>query len=642
MKILQRGIIAVIVFFLFLNTYYTDAKIIEKQVAKGKTITLIGIENGKWKASNHHIKISSIKKNKCYIKGMSYGTSIIKCWKNGQVHTWRVIIDEPSVKKKTYNIKEGKTLKIRIRGVHKNSKIKWKSKKKKTKVIKSKIIKRKKNKYEIDYSIKVSKYGRDTLEFIIGKKHFFIDINIKHSCKNHMKWETIKNKKEYIKKKSTCKICKKKLGIYQFNKTGIVDINQVNDKELYGNITIKNGINIIPYNFCSNNKNITGVTIPESVKEIADFAFSGCTNLQYIIIKGNSLKYIRYAAFNLCQPGLKEFPELPDSVEVIEDHAFCHTNSASFKNGIFRIPQNLKLIGKQSDYIKDSFGNYVEQSNNGFNTTHVFYDVGGKSQSPLVSFVGESTNYISIDGILYRKKSSSDKTPVYLISVPSGKKEYDQFEYDNGIKEGVYVMPNSVVAGAELCLNNYNNTMKKVVFSDSFDFSKRCNPFQCETYNVSMLYEGIPYANGFSILGGYGNINYKECDVRKTNKKYKAYKGCIYNSDYSKLWAVPPCISSVYLHDNTSKIDSGAFYQSFFGTPNNPNTGDGYEKWINDPTAKSSYSSEKKIVEFNYNKNNFKLLDKNIEDMTISEKIVYHTVKNILKNNNSKYNIHFR
>lgn len=59
---------------------------------------------------------------------------------------------------------------------------------------------------------------------------------------------------------------------------------------------IQDGIGIIPKRAFCNNTNLTEIIIPNSVKEICIFAFSGCAGLKRIILP-NSVKYIGQSAF---------------------------------------------------------------------------------------------------------------------------------------------------------------------------------------------------------------------------------------------------------------------------------------------------------------------------------------------------------
>ena len=92
----------------------------------------------------------------------------------------------------------------------------------------------------------------------------------------------------------------------------------------------------------SSNKNITSVTIPDSVTAILDDAFDGCTSLQSVLFGENSkLMSIAGGAFAQCE-NLKEL-ELPNGLTTIGSGAF-------FKSGLtsITIPVSVKTIADQA------------------------------------------------------------------------------------------------------------------------------------------------------------------------------------------------------------------------------------------------------------------------------------------------------
>lgn len=79
-------------------------------------------------------------------------------------------------------------------------------------------------------------------------------------------------------------------------------------------------------------------TIPDSVKEIANGAFSGCIGLTSIKIP-SSVSRIGKMAFNEC--GSLHSIRIPDSVTVIDDNAFCDC----FGLKVVEIPSSVTEIG---------------------------------------------------------------------------------------------------------------------------------------------------------------------------------------------------------------------------------------------------------------------------------------------------------
>lgn len=86
---------------------------------------------------------------------------------------------------------------------------------------------------------------------------------------------------------------------------------------------------------------LTHVTIPDSVKEIRDHAFSGCSCLNSIDFSKN-LESIGWAAFALCN-GLSEI-DLPDSLKEIGPDAFAYCESLEKVS----LPKKLEYLGSAS------------------------------------------------------------------------------------------------------------------------------------------------------------------------------------------------------------------------------------------------------------------------------------------------------
>lgn len=152
-----------------------------------------------------------------------------------------------------------------------------------------------------------------------------------------------------------------------------------------------------------------------------------------------------------------------------------------------------------------------------------------------------------------------------------------------------------------------------------------------------MFYNGKPYSNAVTIMGGYGNNELVSYGLRPTNAQYTEYNDCIYSADMKVLLAVPPAIGVVQIYPDTEKIDSGAFQQSMYGTPYNTNTGAGYELWINDATARSGYSAQRKIVAIYCDCSKLANYLDPERATTIAERIVAHTINTVFPNGNENF-----
>jgi hypothetical protein len=83
---------------------------------------------------------------------------------------------------------------------------------------------------------------------------------------------------------------------------------------------------------------VKAVVIPEGVKFVGDAAFQGCSQLEIVCFKGNSVTKIENSAFHMCTKLSKV--SLPDSVKEIGEMAFA--GCSSLKQ--LKFPANLKTI----------------------------------------------------------------------------------------------------------------------------------------------------------------------------------------------------------------------------------------------------------------------------------------------------------
>lgn len=144
-----------------------------------------------------------------------------------------------------------------------------------------------------------------------------------------------------------------------------------------GEVELYNGITTIP-SAAFQYRNITNITIPESVIEIKDAAFNKCVYLENITI-GNNVKSIRRDAFSYCS-SLQQI-NIPTSVQLIDQLAFSSCENLSeviLNNGIktigsyafaycsslasIEIPSSLTLIEDKAFYLCESLKKVTNNS----------------------------------------------------------------------------------------------------------------------------------------------------------------------------------------------------------------------------------------------------------------------------------------
>ena len=110
--------------------------------------------------------------------------------------------------------------------------------------------------------------------------------------------------------------------------------------DISGEYSIKEGTRIIPEAAFRDCRNLTGITIPESVEYISRYAFSGCSNLRSATLE-NGINSIENSAFKTCI-SLTSI-SIPDSVEKIGTNAFygcLNLKTISIGSGIKSVGQD--------------------------------------------------------------------------------------------------------------------------------------------------------------------------------------------------------------------------------------------------------------------------------------------------------------
>ena len=261
------------------------------------------------------------------------------------------------------------------------------------------------------------------------------------------------------------------------------------------------------------NKTLTSIVLPDTVRTIEQFAFNECTNLQSVRFPAQ-LEHIGQAGFQLCSK--LEHVELPDSVRWLENHAFNHCTVFT-PTAQFHIPASLERVGRYEHA-----------------PAHSFYNCGTER---LTEYTGDAVNYEVIDDILYTKGGHT------LVSIPPQKK----------FPEDTYVMPDSVCALGELSFHR-NPNMKKVVISDNLYVDGE------ETFEQWLGLEN--HSNDLAVAV-YGYTPVKEYVAKPTHPDHCSEGGVLYNKDKTHVMAIPTDYTGVLtIADGVTHWDKEAMWLS--------------------------------------------------------------------------------
>ena len=241
---------------------------------------------------------------------------------------------------------------------------------------------------------------------------------------------------------------------------------------------------------CMYNKDITSVTLPDTIQYIDEYAFDFCENMTSCNLP-DSITTIGEAAFQCCF-SLQDI-HMPSSLKELGNFAFNHCSKV--QNTEINIPDSIELLGK----FKEA-------------PSHMFYDFGTDA---FTKFTAENNKhgYIVDNDILYAENGKT------LVSIPRGKTFADN----------VYVMPDTVVNLGELSFSR-NKNIYTVVISDNLNITGKLSEKERQSFNS--------YGNQLS-LACYVYNDITEYQVKQTNKKYISIDGVLYTKDKKNLIAIP-------------------------------------------------------------------------------------------------------
>ena len=324
--------------------------------------------------------------------------------------------------------------------------------------------------------------------------------------------------------------------------------------------------------------------IPDTVTNIGDEMFYGCSNLSSITIS-ESVVSIGDSAF--CNTGLKGSINIPESVTYIGDSAFCSTGLESIN-----IPESVTYIGDSAFYGCSSLsGIFVSENNKVFSSDEngVLFN---KDKTELILYPegNESETYTIPDSVLVIKENAFRESE-YLYTVSGGNHletiENYAFHYSEICSVELSETIISIGKGAfRYCRNLYDIAIPDSVISieeGTFEYCKSLEKVYIPTSVISIgagafgscaslesifIPENISDICVDELWGEYAfrgcdSLKYLEVDI--DNKHYSSdSNGVLYDKEKTRLMKFPENsdITHFEIPDTVSSIDPYAFEDS--------------------------------------------------------------------------------
>ncbi len=319
------------------------------------------------------------------------------------------------------------------------------------------------------------------------------------------------------------------------------------------------------FNSC---RRITSIIIPKNVRSISNAGFNGCDNLKSITVDSSNQYYSSEdgVLYNKDKTELIRYPigktatefTIPNSVKSIAEYAFSYCSSYGFKNitipnsvtnigdYAFResslltsiiIPDSVTSMGYMAFYDCDNLrsvkvgSGITVDSDPTSNTTDVYASAFFDCDN-LTSITVDSNNeyYSSIDGVLYNKDITK------LIRYPHGKTSTE------------FLLPDSVISIGHSAFS-YCNNLASITLSDNV--TNICDGafFNCDSLT------SITIPNSLTKIGGSA---FYDCDsltsITIPNSVTNIYGNTFYSCD---------SLTSVTLSDSVKTIYFEAFFDCY-------------------------------------------------------------------------------
>lgn len=220
-------------------------------------------------------------------------------------------------------------------------------------------------------------------------------------------------------------------------------------------ITIPEGVEVIPANFFNNLPNLQKVTLPSTIVEIQDKAFFGCNNLTTINLP-EGLEYIGKEAF--AETGALDIT-IPDSVVVIDTEAFYNSGLTTLDLG-----NGVKKINNSAFNGCDDLESVVIPASVEYMGDEVFEFCGLKSAVVNNKYIGYSQFYecsalenVELNGVEKIDDFAFAFTALKTVIVPDTVTQLGTYAFNNCESLETVYLSNNITAIGDMTFTDCDN-----------------------------------------------------------------------------------------------------------------------------------------------------------------------------------------